>query len=220
MKAGTENRRKTIIAGVVGAVALVCIFRIYSVVFGEPDAPAPSAPTAVTAPAPVKTPANNAAQQATNQPGGVAPGVEAKKLVTATSSLDPTLDEVAMLRTENLVYSGTGRNIFSAVSTPQAPTASLHIPKMNPRDNKPPPPPYTPPSGPPPLPPINLKFFGTATRPGGLRQVFLLNGEDVYLASQGDIVARKFKIGAINSSSVSVTDLTNNNTQTLPLQMQ
>ena len=52
MKAGTENRRKTIIAGVVGAVALVCLFRIYSVVFGEPDTPPPApSPTIVTTPA-------------------------------------------------------------------------------------------------------------------------------------------------------------------------
>jgi hypothetical protein len=50
------------------------------------------------------------------------------------------------------------------------------------------------------------------------RQAFLLQGEAVYLASQGDIVARKYKILQINMNSIQVEDLTNHNTQTLPLQ--
>jgi len=50
-------------------------------------------------------------------------------------------------------------------------------------------------------------------------QAFLLQGEDVYLAAEGDIVARKYKIVSISNASVRVTDLQNNNTQTLPLQM-
>ena len=51
-----------------------------------------------------------------------------------------------------------------------------------------------------------------------MRQAFLLSGEDVYLASQGDIVAHKYKIVSIAPNSVLVEDLTNSNTQTLPLQ--
>ena len=72
--------------------------------------------------------------------------------------------------------------------------------------------------GPPPPPPINLKFFGTAVRANGVRQAFLLSGEDVYLAAQGDIVARKYKIVGIPSNSVQVEDLQYKNTQSLPLQ--
>ncbi len=120
-----------------------------------------------------------------------------------------------MLRTESLVYSGSGRNIFSATYTapaplslpktpPPRPTAAVYIPPV--------------PTGPPPPPPINLKYFGTAVRANGDRQAFLLAGEDVYLAAQGDIVARKYKIVSIAPRSIQVEDLTNHNTQTLPLQ--
>ena len=56
-------------------------------------------------------------------------------------------------------------------------------------------------------------------RANGQRQAFLLSGEDVYLAAQGDIVARKYKIVSIGSNSIQVEDLVNRNTQTLPLQM-
>ncbi len=221
MKAGTENRKKTIVAGAMGAAALVCLFIIYNTFFGGPDAPPPSTTIAAPVKANVATTGagNSRAQQPTNLPGGAAPGVEAKKLASANSSLDPTLDEAAMLRTESLVYSGTGRNIFSAVYTPPAAQKPLNLPVINPRQTTAPPPAPAGPPLPPPPPPINLKFFGTATRPSGLKQVFLLSGDDVYLAAAGDIVARKYKIGAINANSVIVTDLTNNNTQSLPLQM-
>jgi hypothetical protein len=74
-----------------------------------------------------------------------------------------------------------------------------------------------PPPGPPPPPPIDLKFFGTATSANGHRQAFLLKGEDVLLASDGDIVQRRYKIVTISANSVLVEDLTNNNRQTLPL---
>jgi hypothetical protein len=223
MKSGAENRKKTIMAGALGAGALVCLFVIYNTLFGGPDTPSTSTnPPSVKATAPAGNAGSSSGtpRQASNAPEGVAPGVEAQKLATATNSLDPTLDEKAMLRTESLVYTGAGRNIFSAVYTPPAAVKPLNLPAVSARPARPAAPVYTPPPGPPPPPPINLKFFGTATRPGGQRQAFLLSGDDVYLASQGDIVARKYKIGAVNANSVSITDLTNNNTQTLPLQMQ
>ena len=80
------------------------------------------------------------------------------------------------------------------------------------------PPPLAPLTCPPACPPINLKFFGTAQRGNGARQAFLLQGDDVYLASEGDIVAHKYKIRSIAANSLQVEDLSNGNTQTLPLQ--
>jgi hypothetical protein len=118
-----------------------------------------------------------------------------------------------MLRTESLVYSGTGRNIFSAIYTPPV-EIPKDVPKVRPDQQAATgpvlPPPYVP-------PPINLRFFGTALRSNGVTQAFLLNGEDVYMASAGDIVARKYKIVSIGTSNIQVEDLQNNNTQTLPL---
>src|SRR6202042_2260574 len=115
--------------------------------------------------------------------------------------------------TEALVYSGTGRNIFSQTSV------QVEIPKAiaPPRPKPGPPPPPPPPPGPPPPPPIDLKFFGTATAANGTRRAFLLHGDDVFLASDGDIVQRRYKVVTISANSVVVEDMANNNTQTLPL---
>jgi hypothetical protein len=54
----------------------------------------------------------------------------------------------------------------------------------------------------------------------GQRQAFLLHDEDVYMASQGDIVARRYKIVSITANGVQVEDLSNGNKQNLPLLAQ
>ncbi len=76
---------------------------------------------------------------------------------------------------------------------------------------------YSGPVGPPPPPPIDLKFFGTATTAAGNRQAFLLRGEDVFLASPGDVIQRRYKVVSIAANSMVVEDLANSNRQTLPL---
>jgi hypothetical protein len=63
-----------------------------------------------------------------------------------------------------------------------------------------------------------LKFFGTATGANGTRRAFLLHGDDVFLASDGDIVQRRYKVVTVSVNSIVVEDLANNNRQTLPLQ--
>ena len=215
MKSGSDNRKKNIIAISLGGVLLCCVgYVLYSELGGSSDSAPPPQPAATTASSSSAKPA----QAAAGAPQGAVPGVDAQKLASTSSSLDPTLDEAAMLRTESLVYSGSGRNIFSAIyEPPPPPPMPTKIPSARPMPTGPPPPPPPPPTCPPSCPPINLKFFGTATR-GAQRQAFLLQGEDVYLASAGDIVAHKYKIVSIAANSIQVEDLSNGNTQTLPLQ--
>jgi hypothetical protein len=219
MRGGAESRKKTIAAGALGAVALCCVFYAYNALFsGSSSAPPPTV-------APINRPAaeapaantHSAVQQGNrNSQTTTMAGVDAEKLASTSASLDPTLDERAMHRTESLVYSGTGRNIFSLTYTPPPPPIPKNVPSARPKPVTLP----VAPSGPPPPPPINLKFFGTAKRVNGLVQAFLLQGDNVYLASAGEIVAHKYKIISISLNSIQVQDLQNNNTQTLPLQRQ
>ena len=152
MKPGSDNRKKTITAVALGAVALICIIYAYNTLFGGPSSPAPApAPASTTAEAPAEnpaatsSPARNTSAKAP-MPGRNAPGVAATKMATTSSSLDPTLDEAAMLRTESLVYSGTGRNIFSAIYVPPPPPIPTNMPKARPGPVLPPPPPPPPPT--------------------------------------------------------------------------
>jgi len=195
---------------VIGAFVLAAAGILYYY-FRDDSPPPPVAPLVVKAPVKVAPAAKTGAAVAV-PPGGSA-GAAAKNLGTTSAQLDPTLRMEAMLVTESLAYSGSGRNIFSANSVP------VDIPKpivpVRPKSGPPPPPP--PPPGPPPPPPIDLKFFGTATGADGRREAFLLHGDDVFLASDGDIVQRKYKVISISTNSILVEDMANNNRQTLPL---
>ena len=195
MRAGTEERKKLIAAGVFGVVALG--YLAYSFLGGSNDTPPPAAPVAVT---------TTSASPAARVTARVSP-----------SRLDPTLHPESMLLTESLVYQGRGRNIFAAAgSAPAATVTKIPVPIATPR--------YVAPApvnnGPPPPPPIDLRFFGTAMRRDGQRQAFLLRGEDVFVAATGDIVSRRYRIGSITARDVEITDLTNNNTQRLPMSQQ
>jgi len=126
----------------------------------------------------------------------------------AEPRLDPTLQLDLLPQSEGTQYAGMGRNIFVNGSLPiEKPKANgtTDIVKQ-----------YVPPPIPPP-PPINLKFFGFASKPGEPKKVFLSKGEDIFIAGEGDIVDRRYRILRISPASVDVEDVLNNNRQTLPL---
>jgi hypothetical protein len=216
-----RDKKQIVVVSIFGVLLLVFVVYAYNSFFGGSPNPAATAPTA-TAPVVTRSSESRVEPEGTTIPagnaragqGGAAPGVAAKRMASTSSSLDPTLDESAMLRTESLVYSGSGRNIFSSISTPPMVIPS-NVPKARPGVVLPVMPPM--PVGPPPPPPINLKYFGTAVRINGRRQAFLLQGEDVYLASEGDIVARKYRIVSIGTNNIQVEDLVYKDTQTIPL---
>jgi hypothetical protein len=219
MSAAPAKDKKTIVVtSIFGVLLLGFVAYAYNSFFG--GAPNPAAtPTPVSEPAVTRSSSRAATESSapsSNTRGQTtAPGIAAKMMASTSSSLDPTLDESAMLRTESLVYSGTGRNIFSAISAPPPMVIPKNVPSARPGGAAAAGPPV--PTGPPPPPPINLKYFGTAVRLNGKRQAFLLQGEDVYLASEGDIVARKYRIVNISPANIRVEDLVNNDIQLLPL---
>jgi hypothetical protein len=196
--------------GIISAFVLVMAGVLYYELWDDGPSVPVAAPVVTTSPsAPVVKPGAVVAVP----PGNVA-GAVAKSLGTTSAQLDPTLRMEAMLVTESLVYSGSGRNIFSASSAPvdiPKPIAPVRV-KGPVIPVVPPPPP-----GPPPPPPIDLKFFGTASGANGKRMAFLLHGEDVFLATDGEIVQRRYKVISVSANSILVEDMTNNNRQTLPL---
>ena len=76
----------------------------------------------------------------------------------------------------------------------------------------PPPPPVAPP------PPITLKFYGYSTpRADGQKRAFFLDGDDIFVAGENELVRSRYKIVRIGVNSAVVEDTTNKNQQTLPL---
>ena len=200
MKAGTEDRNKLIAASVFGVFALGYLGYTFLGSSGSSD----SATPVVTTSAPVAT-------------GTISPAAQATARIVP-SKLDPTLHPEGMVLTESLVYSGRGRNIFAAPGTVTENTRPVSIPKAIASPRFAPQAPIN--TGPPPPPPITLRYFGTSMRKDGVRKAFLLQGDDVFVAGKGDIVSRRYRIGEVSARDVEVTDLTNNNTQRIPITQQ
>jgi hypothetical protein len=205
LKVGTEDRKKVAIAGALGLVVLLLAAKT---IFGGPDTPAP-APAPAANPVPVSA---LPAASSTHSGGGPA----ATSAGSAATQLDPTLHPELMAENESFTYQGTGRNIFQAGSVAAPSAAAVKIEKVRG--------PIRPvnvaaavPSGPPPPPPINLRFFGFAARRDGSRQAFLLHGDDVFVASVGDVVSHRYRVVSIAPASIQVEDLPFHNTQSLPL---
>lgn len=71
----------------------------------------------------------------------------------------------------------------------------------------------------PPPPPINLKFYGYISPVAAeRRRAFFLDGEDIFIAGEGDLVKKKYKIIRIGVNSAVVEDTEREHRQTLKLE--
>ena len=188
MQLGTASRKQTIWAAVLGVIALLAVvFEIGPMFWGGSSDPGPVAQ--VVAP---------------SHPSPRAGGKNSKKTPVA-ENLDPTLRLDLLNATEKTLYEGSGRNIFVAqaepppIPQPKAPgntdQAAAAIGYKLPQQ--------------PPPPPIPLKFFGFASKPGEPKKVFLSKDEDVFVAGEGEIVDRRYKVVHISPTSVEIQDVVN-----------
>lgn len=200
MKLGAENRNKVIAAVSLVIVAVVLMATRFSgvigLMFSNSSSPAPasvSANVALDVPTAARTPGRTSRGPFKKQSG---------------QSLDPTLRTDLLKYSEDTKYEGTGRNIFRVfVEIPKP----IVTPVTQPGPSAPMP--YVPP----PPPPINITFYGFATPVGGAKRVFLAQGEDVFIAKEGDIVDRRYKIVRISPNAVEILDVLSNNRQSIQL---
>lgn len=203
MKVGSENRRQLIVLVVLLGIASISVARmLFS--WSRPSTSAEaSAPVSAAPPAPApRAQAMTVRGRRTNAP------------VPSTALApngDPRLRLDLLKYSEDMKYEGNGRNIFEA-KMEEIPKTIIPVTSKNPE-----PPPIPIPTGPPPPPPINLKFFGFANRPGEPKSVFLSQGEDVFIAKEGEIVDRRYKLVRIQPTAVEVEDVLNNHRQTIQL---
>lgn len=201
MKLGTENRRNTILAAVLGGLAVILV--AYQLI--------PSSSTSASTGAATVSPLSPLAIP--TRPTSKRNAASGKK-EHAPQSLDPTLQLLQLALIEQIKYEGSGRNIFVS-------QAEVEIPK-------PIAPGQTGPNGtaggpytPPPVPaavPIPLKFFGFANQPGEPKKIFLSKGDDVFIAGEGEIVDRRYKVVRISPTLVEIQDVVGSGpAQNIPL---
>ncbi len=199
MKVGTENKKATTTAVVLLIAAAVLFYRGF-------QAPSANAP-ATKAGSGVQAVSSTAKARSRNGHGYVGTLLQ--------PTLDPHLRVDLLAESEGTSYEGSGHDIFAddeeEIPKPVAPGL---IASSKPVDA---PPAWQPPPPPPPPPPINLKFWGWANLPGESKSVFLAQGENGFVAHEGDILARRYKVEKIGPSSVEIEDLLSNNRQTIPV---
>ncbi|MFZ3262707.1 MAG: hypothetical protein WA172_01785 [Terriglobales bacterium] len=195
MNLGTENRKQVITLAVLGALVLLVALHEFW----------PSSSTEV--PAATQASATGPAHPATRRTAS------GKVISIAEPRLDPTLDLNLLTQSEEIKYAGNGRNIFVAGSV-----ATIEPPKKNgTTDDQDQQAAIRPVPAIPPPPPITLKFFGFANKPGEPKRIFLSQGEDVFIAGEGEIVDRRYRVLRISPNAVEMEDMINSNRQSIPL---
>lgn len=149
--------------------------------------------------------------------------------------VDPTLKLGLLARLRSVSVEGTGRSLFdfSGAPPPDAPKAAIAKVKpiipgavntagfIGPVQEKPAAAAPAPPKPPP--PPIPLKFYGftTASKQGqGPKRAFFLEGEDIFVAGEGDLIKNRYKVLRIGVNSAVIEDTTHKHQQTLPLEAE
>jgi hypothetical protein len=195
VKIGAENKKE--VRWMIALLAILLLVGIYNFVdFGTSSANSP-------APAPAPATSTQATMQTTRK--------STSPIQATDSTLDPRLRLDILAASQNKKYEAGGRNIFrmEELKPVEKTIASVRQPYG-------PEPPPTPTPTPPP-PPIPLKFYGFASKSSEPKRIFLADEGEVFVARQGDIVERKYKVIQINNTSVVIEDMLNSNRQTIPV---
>jgi hypothetical protein len=139
------------------------------------------------------------------------------------TTADPTLRLDLLAKVQNVAMGGGERNLFQfgAAPLPPAPEPKI-IPTPTPQElavaqaaAKPVDPPKPPP------PPIALKFYGYSVQGRtGIKKAFFLDGDEIIVATEGQLIKNRYKVVRIGVNLVVVEDVQYRNEQTLRLEEQ
>ena len=231
MKLGAEPKKIAILAGLI-LVAIV-VFMINT----TDDRPAGSSPAAQPGTPAAQRPAGNAAaspeRSGVQRPAGRnRGGTEFKPRVGARrgeqrvdpATIDPTLRLDLLAKLQEVKVEGPRRSVFD-FSQPPAPkpdpkqVAAAKTPVPSPIVKPEEPKPETPAApAKPQAPPIPLKFYGYLSRTAQpAKRAFFMEGDEIHVVAEGDMVKKRYKIVRIGVNSVVVEDTQFGQQQTLPL---
>jgi hypothetical protein len=234
MKLGAEPKKVAMLVGILG-VGLAAMF------IGDDTPPgrkAPAGPARAALPpaaGPRVLPVAAQRETAKTRPALRAAVQEFKPVLKSAraedrvdpATIDPTLRLELIKRLAAVQIEGGSRTIFDFGAAP--PPKQPDPPKIFPKPPTavaaaaPPPPVSLTPAAPvkPTAPPIRLKFYGFV---GGARtktkRAFFLDGEDIFVAGEGDVIQKRYRVVRIGLNSVVMEDLEFKSQQTLNLEEQ
>lgn len=224
MKLGAEPKKIALLAALAGAAGYLLYSNLISgderpaasrAAPGAParpalrrdlDAPQAAEPRTATAPRP-----RSLEFRPSLKSGRTDGGVDA-------SSADPTLRLDLLAQVQSVQFAGGERNLFQfgPAPAPKPVPAKAASNPVEPVTSRPPEPPPKPPPT-----PIPLKFYGyTSPGPAGERRAFFLDGEDILVAAEGQVIKRRYKVVRIGLNSCVVEDVEQKYQQTLVLEEQ
>jgi hypothetical protein len=219
MNVGAEPKK---VAALAGIVVLGIALYFYN---SSSDAPAAS-PTARTPVIPEFVPSastGRAAQRSTRGSAEFRPRVFGSRPDDKVdpSSIDPELRLDLLAKVQDIEPVEAGRNLFQFGQPPAPPKPLAPVPNNVPKIavNQPPPPvTRAGPPAPPPPPPIDLKYYGyVVSRTNGLKQAFLLDGDNILMVTENQTVKQRYRIVKIALTTIEIEDMQAKNTQTLRL---
>ncbi len=237
MKLGADRKRVAMLGGLV--LVLLIVWWMNRSDTPAPTSPAPAPRPVAQAPAPgIRTPLTRPRTPA-GQPGSVVRSAQFGGRSQAVqefrpsqvfetpidpAKVDPTLRTDLLAKLQQVHAEGGERSIFDFGQA--AAPKPVEVAKAKPVESKwakgimsgpvqPPKPP--PPAPPPPPPPIPLKFYGFTSYRQGLKRAFFMEGEDIYVAGEGDTIKNRYKIVRIGVNSAVVEDMQFKHEQTIPL---
>jgi hypothetical protein len=146
----------------------------------------------------------------------VAPRDAAVSALAPSDSLDPRLHLELLASAEGVKYEGSGKNIFRSSEEDRIERVKVP-PLLGGIGGKGAPGAAPVAAQPPGPPPINMKYFGLASGKGENPKAFLSQGDNVWIAKEGDVVNRHYKIVRISPREVEIEDLLNSHRESVPL---
>jgi hypothetical protein len=230
MKLGVEKKEERWKVYVLGVLALGGAYAVYSNLTPDYGSSSPTA-NAPKAAAPAPTPDTSSPTTPRRRTNGRVAGDFRPKLRPDriedrpdVTKIDPTINIGLLARVQKLDLEGGARNIFQfGAAIPLTPAAPL--PKVTPiipgriAALPPQPPPRMGPPPDPQAPPIPFKYYGYSSVKGEVRKrAFFLDGEDIIVAWEGDMIKNRYKVLHIGLRTVEMEDTQFKNAkQSLPL---
>lgn len=232
MKLGAERKKVAILVGLLIVAVVIFVFNSSSSE-GPGNTPSPprsstQAPSPVASAVPAVPDRPTTSRRPSEREFRPSPRPRRGEARPDPTTIDPTLRVDLLAKLQQVNVEGMHRSIFDfgqapppeaaktlAAKGPKAPNPFLGPapPPAPPKEAAPPPPPQA--------PPVPMKFYGYISRSSQPdKRAFFVEGEDIHVVREGDVVKNRYKIVRIGVNSVVVEDLQFKSQQTLPLEEQ